>query len=338
MAIGCGWYGRPVYCGKTCPKGHELISQNSHPWMSKSGCQTGHFSSFCCERIETNQDKMMPCPASNLGNALSNGMSPRLANVQKLFKSVPNAISEDSDLVVLGTAEECAYNAGLIPSGEGLAGSIGKLADVYGIPNGVIPNFLPGAWVHDTGGKYTLKPFTNRPYPTATTVLSCSSSTTETTTVRTWTTTRIATCDGGKYPQACQHYRSVISRYSASVLSCAYPPLSKQIPRPEVAAWNAQHARDWISWIPTWGTISKGAYSGVNSYCERDEYPPAAFMQGTGGVNAPAITTAVYIRLLPQAENGGAGQLWNRACPEKPKSSKGPVQGGNVVGGTCYCT
>ena len=277
---------------------------------------------------------MKLCPASNLGNALSNGMSPRFANVQDFFNMAPYAISDGSSL---GTAEECAYEEGQITAGEGSLGSVGRLGDIYAVPNGVIPNFLPGAWIADTGGKYTLRPVTNQAFPKATTILSCSTSTTKTVTVRTWSSTKTATCDGGKYPQACQHYNSVISVYGASVLSCAYPALNK-IPRPEVKAWNSQHAKDWISWIPTWGTISRGTYSGMHSYCERDEYPPALFMQGTGGANAPAISTAVYIRLLPQAENGGAGQLWNRACSTKPKSSTGPAQGGNIVGDTCYCT
>lgn len=321
MVTGCSWFGKPVKCDKTCAPGYELISQNSHPGGSKSGCQTGHFSSFCCRRIETNGLTMKACPASNLGNALSNGLSPRFANVQDLFNKVPYAIS---DAVELGTAEECAYEEGKITVGEGAIGSIGRLGGICAIPNGVIPNFLPGAWVYDTGGSYTLRPVVNQPYPKPTTVLSCSSSTTETATVRTWTSTKTATCDGGKYPQACQHYCSVISVYSASVLSCAYPPLSRRIPRPEVAAWNSDHVKDWISWIPTWGTLSRGIYSGINSYCERDEYPTAMFMQGTGGANA-------------QAENGGAGQLWNPACPDRVSSSTGPVQGGNVVGGVCHC-
>lgn len=338
MAIGCGWYGKPIHCSDKCPTAYELISLNSHPGGAKSGCQTGHFSSFCCRRVEVNLFQMMACPASNLGNALSNGLSPRFKDVQDIFNRAPYAISEDSDLVTLGTGEECAYEAGKITAGEGAIGSVGRLGQVYAIPNGVIPNFLPGVWLHDTGGQYTLKPISNRVYPTASTILSCSVSTTETSTFREWTSTKTATCDGGSYPQACQHYRSVISVQSATVLSCAYPLISSRTtPRPELTLWNGQHTRDWISWIPTWGTMSKKKMSGINSYCERDEYPPALFLQGTGGANMPAVSTAAYIRFLPQAENGGAGQLWWKACDKDPKSSEGQVQGGNVIGGTCYC-
>lgn len=114
--------------------------------------------------------------------------------------------------------------------------------------------------------------------------------------------------------------------------------VSGDIPRPEVNTWNNEHKSEWISWIPTWGTISaKGSYKGLNSYCGRDEYPPAHFLQGAGGANAPLTTTAAYIRYLPEAENGGAGQIWRAFCTDKPKSKEGDVEGGQVTGSVCYC-
>jgi hypothetical protein len=49
--------------------------------------------------------------------------------------------------------------------------------------------------------------------------------------------------------------------------------------------------------------------------CQRDEYPPAHFMRGkNGGELVDGTSTPVWIRYLPQDENGGAGRLWRNMC------------------------
>lgn len=310
---------------------------NTHPSNSKTGCQTGAFASYCCESVTTNFNNLGYCPVSTFTNLLSNGLGSRLNSVDSLPNLAPRAIDfgDSGDDFFRTTAEECAYALNNQASGgSGFLGS-GK---VFQVPNDGVPNFLPGIWTPMGNGKWQLLPSFQINYPNKQSgKLQCTSSTTITATSRTWTTTETKICNGKSYPQACQHYRSVESVYGASILSCAYPLVSGDIPRPEVNTWNGEHKSEWISWIPTWGTITKGAYKGINSYCDRDEYPPALFLQGTGGANAPLINTAAYIRYLPQAENAGAGQIWSGFCASKPKSKEGDVEGGQVIGQICHC-
>lgn len=121
----------------------------------------------------------------------------------------------------------------------------------------------------------------------------------------TWGSTVTRTCNGAQNPQACLHYSSVHDRLgtTADVLKCPWPIPSGDAPRPEVKVYNDQHNEGWISYIETWGVNA----AGKPRACQRDEYPPALFMQGQNGVDG--TSTPVYIRLLPDQQNQRGGRL-----------------------------
>jgi chitinase len=119
----------------------------------------------------------------------------------------------------------------------------------------------------------------------------------------------IRNCNFGLYPQACWHYASVIANeriFANSELTCTQKNL--RAPRPLPAIYSpGQHDGGWITgWMQQFG---------VN--CERDEFPPAIIWQGRDGPSAPNV----WIRFLPQTQNGGAGQLFNGICDDNPPVS-----------------
>ncbi|EFQ27744.1 uncharacterized protein GLRG_02888 [Colletotrichum graminicola M1.001] len=105
-------------------------------------------------------------------------------------------------------------------------------------------------------------------------------------------------CYGDTHGQACYHYKSVIDRDNKlSKLTCPGEKIGKAL-RPVVASYNTQHNTDW----------SSGWQQQDDLVCQRDEYPPADIWRSRDD-------KAVWIRLLPQGNNGGAGQLFG-GCPE----------------------
>jgi len=114
------------------------------------------------------------------------------------------------------------------------------------------------------------------------------------------TTTR--TCYGNLWPQACLHYSSVIRRDPVQYghITCTDPAL--RAPRPVVQDYNNQHDGGWITgWMQE---------PGLN--CQRDEFPPAIIWQGRNNNQ--------WIRLIPGADNGGAGSLFRGVCQDPPDS------------------
>ena len=112
------------------------------------------------------------------------------------------------------------------------------------------------------------------------------------------------TCRGDQYTQACFHYRSVIRENPQyGRLTCPYSK-ALQAPRPAVQVYNAQHDGGWITgWMQQAGL-----------FCQRDEYPPADIWQDRGGQQ--------WIRLIPRADNGGAGPalFGGNICASSPTS------------------
>ncbi|CZT06465.1 uncharacterized protein RAG0_12166 [Rhynchosporium agropyri] len=130
---------------------------------------------------------------------------------------------------------------------------------------------------------------------------------------QTTTHTRIArktitkVCDGGKNPQACLHYQSVVTNQNLERMTCTSKQVVGADPRPLVDAYNDQHNTDWIN-----GWMQK---PGLN--CQRDEFPPAVVWRGRDNRQ--------WIRLIPGDQNGSAGQLFRGVCP--PNYKLGPLQG-----------
>ena len=86
--------------------------------------------------------------------------------------------------------------------------------------------------------------------------------------------------------------------------------------------WNDQHHTSWRRWVP-----SLAASWGYNK-CNRDEYPPFAFMASDGA------NYVQWLRFLPQSQNSGAGQLWNQNICDKVESQT-KAEGGPINGKTC---
>ncbi|KAF5523516.1 Chitotriosidase-1 [Colletotrichum aenigma] len=111
------------------------------------------------------------------------------------------------------------------------------------------------------------------------------------------------TCNGALYPQPCLHYQSVIQNQNGmAALTCTTAAGGGGI-RPVVEKYSKDHHTKWIN----------GWMQSANINCQRDEYPPAAIWQGRD--------MRQWIRLVPGAQNGGAGQLFRGVCPAKYKMS-----------------
>ncbi|KAJ6153684.1 hypothetical protein N7470_006643 [Penicillium chermesinum] len=87
------------------------------------------------------------------------------------------------------------------------------------------------------------------------------------------------------------------------------------------AAWDKQHTTSWRWWVPN---LPKSL--GANK-CDRDEWPPAAFMEQKG---SPYVQ---WIRFVPSSANRKAGQLWKGICGKPKKQTK--WEGGPIRDGTC---
>lgn len=158
---------------------------------------------------------------------------------------------------------------------------------------------------------------------------------TRSTTVTTYST-RARTCDGSKYPQPCLHYSSVIAHNPQSqwnLLTCKNIPKNAE-KRPLPRLWDRQHKnKEWMHYIASSYRNPKGSLTDLGATkpakgCQRDEWPPALFMQGE---------KRGYIRFLPGDQNGGVandgGSGWNGFCEFAPRSSVAPPQGGRIVNG-----
>ncbi|KAH7317110.1 hypothetical protein B0I35DRAFT_504515 [Stachybotrys elegans] len=113
-------------------------------------------------------------------------------------------------------------------------------------------------------------------------------------------TTVTKVCDGEKWPQPCLHYSSVIDKHPENALMTCTTKNNGDI-REVVHQYVWDHDKGWIN----------GWMRAKNVGCERDEFPPAAIWQ--------ARNQRVWIRLLPQAQNRGAGSLFRNVCPARFK-------------------
>lgn len=131
-------------------------------------------------------------------------------------------------------------------------------------------------------------------------------------------------CDFDKFPQACAHYSSVISRNDGSIIpmDTLYCPLSTMANRKLPKKWDDQHDKNWRSWISSlpkaWGSNT----------CERDEYPPMRFM-----AKDQAQQYTQWMRFLPHRDNNGAGKLWANKCGKAKSQTK--VEGGPINNRLC---
>ncbi|KAI8940612.1 hypothetical protein NX059_001884 [Plenodomus lindquistii] len=308
----CEWYGKPKKCGSTCPPNYLLISQNTHPGGSSSGCKTGHFSSFCCAAIEASN--LMDCAESAAGKALSGGLNLRA----KRLDTLQNALGKGDPN--WGTLAECAagaYNDGLV----------GELVTLGAAAAGLyILNHIPGHWVQQEFDRWIYQPLQNLKYPT-------SSASVCTTTVTSYieetriSSVRTVECDGNQWPHACYHYSSVSRDNGIHTLVCPYKKLGGY--RNVVTRYRQQRAgSEWYRWVsnkPASSTL------GANK-CNRDEYPPYRFLAGANGIpgaQAPANYDQ-WIRFLPEWDNQRAGQLWKGLCRTNDKvvaTEGGPING-----------
>lgn len=128
----CDWYGKGIGCGQTCPPNYVLISQNTHPDGSGSGCKSGYYSSYCCSSVEASN--IMDCSESAASKAITGGLNLRA----KSLDSLTNSLNSKGD--VFGTLAECAADA----YNDGVVGELVQLgtfaAGMY------ILSHVPGHW------------------------------------------------------------------------------------------------------------------------------------------------------------------------------------------------
>ena len=185
--IGCKWYGTPKGCGQTCPRGTILVAQNTHIGFAKTGCQSGKFSSYCCDSITAALGAIKECPATNLNNMVSGGLGSTIHNV--------GSVARYKDDPTLATFQECE------------AATVGFLfayaAGYY------ILNSLAGYWQYVPLRGLVWTPISNIVYPQPK-PQTCTTTVTETISV-TYIRTPVSTavCNGNQYSQACAHYSSV---------------------------------------------------------------------------------------------------------------------------------
>ncbi|KAJ5538234.1 hypothetical protein N7494_007713 [Penicillium frequentans] len=289
--VNCKWYGKPGGCSQTCPSGTILLAQNTHVGGAKSGCKSGHFSSYCCESITTNI--IDDCPQSNANSIFTGG--------QGIIRKDASSVQLYKDDSSLSTLTECLFPLAAFT--------------LFVLGAGYIMNSIPGQW--SSSGLFT--PQSNRAYPAAAVARPCTETVTIHTTVTSVTSSpSTVTCDGDKYPQACAHYSSVSYWNRYSTLRCPVDKMSKR-KLPDV--WSKEHLRSWLLWVPPFAKSL-----GVDK-CNRDEYPPLAFMESTG------TTYTQWLRFVPESQNKGAGQLWKNICNDFKKETK--LEGGPITSSTC---
>ncbi|CZR61249.1 uncharacterized protein PAC_11145 [Phialocephala subalpina] len=287
----CDWYGKPKGCGQTCPTGKILLTQNTHIGGASTGCKTGHYSSYCCDSIRSSE--LTTCPATNANSLLTGGLgaSINLKSTQ-LYK----------DDYVVATADYCAY----------LAGDFTTILAVN-----LIPHIIAGVWKYQPLLGSYFSPLSNLVYkqkdPTK-----CTSTVEIQTTITYVAPVKTAVCDFAEFPQACAHYSSVNSRGVGTInMDTLLCPMSRMGGRTLPRAWDNQHHKSWRSWISS----LPAAWGHLNS-CQRDEWPPFAFM-----ANDPEQQYTQWLRFLPQRDNNGAGKLWGTCSKAKTqiKTEGGPI-------------
>ena len=136
----------------------------------------------------------------------------------------------------------------------------------------------------------------------------------------------VCTYAGGNKPggQACLHYSSVIAAHGQAyeTFTCKYSA-TKTTKRPGVAEYNVDRPNTRII---QGNRVTLGWFQDIGgNACERDEWPPAAFLisnDGYIGLEGAQARTGVdvqqFIRLLDQKENNFAGKGWNGICAKSP--------------------
>lgn len=123
-------------------------------------------------------------------------------------------------------------------------------------------------------------------------------------------------CVYALHSQACLAYSSAINNNAAlRHVTCPYKKPDSQ-KRPAVNQYNLERAAGmnaWIALIPNYAAIRGGG-------CERDEWPPALFLEANNGRNNLEggqldVDRTQYIRLDPKRDNSDAGKLWLGLCP-----------------------
>lgn len=209
---------------------------------------------------------------------------------------------------------------------ECLAATIGYLA-LIGTANYIL-NRLPGYWQYIPQLGTFWRPISNLVYPQPAPQVCTTTVTSTQKETRVTNNPKITTCDGNKYPQACRHYSSVINvNQGLDTLVCPVESIEGS-KRPITKVWNGEHNQAWLYWVPHLPGYKPGPKFGYTDKCNRDEYPPFAFLEADGA------NYAQWIRFLPGSENQGAGQLWKGVC-KTPKSQVNPVQGGPINDKTC---
>ncbi|KAK3933533.1 glycosyl hydrolase family 71-domain-containing protein [Diplogelasinospora grovesii] len=298
----CHWRGTATSCSQTCLPGEFLVTQNTWIGYTKSGCKAGSFASLCCTQITIPNNELTTCAAANLDNILTGGFANVIRNV--------GVSRQYSDTYAISNAE-CGWNLG-----DGTAQRTYDKA----VANGAVANYMAGVWEVSDNGRATFSlQSTLSPSATATAQLSCTSTSYVHETVTRVVSTRTTACPATA-ANACANYYSVARMQASSVITCPY---SKQPGerRPVVSLYNKEHKTKWFSYVPDY----------KRSACQRDEFPPRAFMP-TGRLS----DWPQWVRLLPGKDNNRGGKLWTSLCNTKYENVA--TQGGLIQGSVCYST
>ncbi|KAL6229090.1 hypothetical protein BDW75DRAFT_235461 [Aspergillus navahoensis] len=279
LGYGCQWYGKPKGCGQTCPPGHILMGQNTHIGGAKTGCKSGHFSSYCCREIIASRD--YSCPNTNANNLLTGGQGV-LGPLVARYKDDPTLDTALGDL--LSCFISVIFFMGLVGTAR------------------YIPNIIPGHFERYRG----FVPINNVAYTTEA-EKPCTATVTTHTEVKSVTSSpKTITCDGSRYPQACAHYSSVMSRQGHSTFPCPLTQIGRSVPQ----QWDKEHHKSWLLWVPN--------------------FPKNL---GENKCNPAGSPYQQYLRFLPESQNKGAGQYWKNLCKHTKKETK--TEGGPIEDQTC---
>lgn len=247
IATGCRWTGVPSGCKETCARGEILITQNSWIGGQQTGCQSGHYSSFCCEEITAPETSLNSCGHFSGDLAFGGGFGFRKRG-SMLF-----------DSTIYGTDLECASYLNVmndpIPYYED------PTPGFFPVDAGpIILNTQPGYWISAINSNDLIwEPLENQPYPDEDPDPVCTSTTTSTVETTSNTDTPVTiTCSGNRFPQACMHYSSVIREYNHAIDTVLCKASRIYITRGAVAEWNTQHDEDWNYWIKAFPKRNNG--------------------------------------------------------------------------------
>lgn len=344
-------------CNSVCPKGWITLTKNSHVGGEKGGCKSGRYAPICCQTVTATSDSRQ-CFASTADHIFSGSLAARQDtsgvtsysfDTSNLDDSAGEDDDDDDDAATASSAKRKRNERNLKGHGENSLSNrmekrlnrrsfgswAGRCAEEVTLPLGSIPIDVPALMIQSYAGAGTwnleLEPITvsasssKKARVTITVPIQVESTSYDRTTTR--------TCSGDKYPQACLNYRS-ISQYGQryATPTCANRQNSIK-DRPLTKLWNQQHnTKAWFPWL----TKSYMDPSGnkVRVRPQRDEWPPAHFMQGE---------TFGYVRLLPGAQNEGVPNDgvsgWRGFC-KYPPDKQVKVEGGpiNVIGDVVYVT